>query len=84
MDCKRETLLRLERDAVAIATANGDVIPKITLSNYITDVVAALSPFAHRVATLLPPDLAADIRQRVLDEVALLQTTCQTIQIRTE
>lgn len=84
LDAKRETLLRLERDALAIATSNGDVLPKIVVTNYIADIIAALSPFAHRVATLLPPDLAADVRERVQAEVHLLQTTCQTIQLRTE
>lgn len=84
LDAKRETLLRLEREAVGIATANGEVVPKVCLTNYITDVVAALSPFAHRVATIVPPEIAAEIRERVQQEVVMLQATCQTIQLRTE
>lgn len=84
LDAKRETLLRLERDAVGIAVANGEVVAKVCLTNYIADVVAALSPFAHRIATIVPPEIAAEIRERVQVEVAQLQTTCQTIQLRTE
>ena len=84
LDAKRETLLKLERDAVSIAIAHGDVIPKVLLTNYTTDVVAALSPLAHRIATIMPPDLAPEIRERVQAEVNLLQQTCQNIAFRTE
>ncbi len=38
----------------------------------------------HRIATIMPPDLAPEIRERFQAEVNLLQQTCQNIAFRTE
>lgn len=82
LDSRRDILRKLEADAARIGTELGDVVPKTLVTNYVADVAARAGTLARRLLTLLPLELAAEMKKALEREVDSFRDQCAQIEMR--
>lgn len=84
LDFKRETLRKLRCDAPGIDRELGHVIPVEYVTRYAARISQLLQSLPHRVSTLIPSDLAHDIKLRLGAEVDMVLKEASEVPIDDE
>lgn len=80
LDAKRESLRHLERDTPAVSALAGDYVPKDSVLHYVADIRSRIEALPVRVGTLLPDDLATDIRAQIEAECNSILAACAEVE----
>lgn len=82
LDSRRDILRKLEADAARIGVELGDVVPKTLVTNYAADVAARAGTLTRRLLTILPLDLAVEIKTGIERELTSFCDQCAKIELR--
>ena len=82
LDSKRETLRKLAKDEPDVAKAAGDVVERVALVHYAADICTILQTLPARISTMMPVELAGEIRQKINDEIGAIMTLASQVQVR--
>lgn len=84
LDEKRKTLRECSRDLSSILSSIGDVIPAAAVVRYCATLKGIICTLPPRIATLVPAELAADLRARIQVEIDRVLETCATITLQNQ